>query len=182
MDSTKYSDCQLFENIVRNDYASYNHIFLRYYSRLCLFVTSITNSVEDSEDIVQELFIKLWANRGKIEIRDTVAGYLFQAAKNMAINHIRSETSRKVAIGKLQQDYLFTDIDDVEYEEFDMALQDCVDQLPARNKEILLMHRMQGYKQKEIAEKLQISVQTIKNQIGISLQRLKKCLEIKGLL
>jgi RNA polymerase sigma-70 factor (ECF subfamily) len=69
--------------------------------------------------------------------------------------------------------------DGSEYEEIGIALDDCIDKLPARSKETLLMHRMEGMKQKDIAEKLNISVQTIKNQIWTSMQRLKDCLETK---
>lgn len=174
-----YPDDQLIDDVKENDYASYNHIFMLYYNRLCLFVASITNNTNDSEDIVQELFIKLWTDRRKINIQNTISGYLFQAAKNMALNHIRDTTNRKVAIEKLQQADFYIE-NELETEEFRIALENCIDQLPARCKEVLLMYRVQELKQKEIAEKLNISIKTIKNQIWASLQRLRKCLEVNG--
>ena len=60
-----------------------------------------------------------------------------------------------------------------------IALYDCIDHLPDRSREVLLLHRVKGLKQKEISEKLSISVKTIKNQIWMSLQKLKECLEMK---
>ena len=67
----------------------------------------------------------------------------------------------------------------LETEEFRIALYDCIDHLPDRSREVLLLHRVKGLKQKEISEKLSISVKTIKNLIWMSLQKLKECLEMK---
>jgi RNA polymerase sigma-70 factor (ECF subfamily) len=134
-----------------------------------------------TEDIVQELFIKLWTNRKQLDLQTNVSGYLFQMAKNMSFNFTRDETNRRNILKSKCEDDLYLSAlppEDYEYQE---VLEDCIRQLPPRCKEILLMHRVDGYKQKEIAEKLNISVQTIKNQIGLSLQRLKNCLELKGI-
>lgn len=58
----------LIAGIKRNDYASYNQLFVRYYSKLCAFVSAITQSNSASEDVVQELFIRLWTHRQKLVI------------------------------------------------------------------------------------------------------------------
>ena len=181
MENLVMTDIQLIENIRQGDYVSYNNLFIRYYNRLCLYVSHITNKNDDSEDVVQELFIKLWTNHKKIDIQSTVSGYLFQMARNMALNHVRCETNRKKAIGRIPIEPEQEEIDGLEYEEFSTALNDCLRQLPERSREVLLMHRMYGLKQKEISEKLNITVQTIKNQIWASMQRLKLCLENKSL-
>lgn len=173
------NEVQLIKNIKQDDYVSYNDLFIRYYSKLCLYVSEFTRSRSDAEDIVQELFIKLWTNRKKIEVQTNVSGYLYMTAKNMTLNFIKSEVSRKTAIDKLYKEnepYADPDENDGQYL---VALENCIDQLPERCKEVLLLQRIQGYKQKEIAEKLNISVKTIKNQIWLSLQRLKTCLNSK---
>ena len=79
------------------------------------------------------------------------------------------------------QDQLSYEDDRVESEEFRIALYSCIDHLPDRCKEVLLLHRIKGLKQKEISEKLDVSIKTIKNQIWISLQKLRRCLELKGI-
>ena len=125
------------------------------------------------------LFLNLWKNRGRIEIKENVSGYLYRMAKHLALNFIRS----KVQTGSLSenQDLLLLSYEDnqLETEEFRIALYDCIDHLPGRSREVLLLHRVKGLKQKEISEKLSISVKTIKNQIWMSLQKLKECLEMK---
>jgi RNA polymerase sigma-70 factor (ECF subfamily) len=179
----KQSDIQWFEHIKKDDYDYYNQLFMHYYPKLCAFVDNIIDNKTDTEDIVQELFVKLWTYRREIEFQTTVSGYLYQTAKNMAFNFIRDESKRRTLLEKKwEEDLLLNESYENEDNEYEDALEDCVDQLPDRCKEILLMHRVDGYKQKEIAEKLALSIQTIKNQILNSMHRLKNCLEQKGII
>ena len=173
------TDERLIEAIRRNDYVSYNKLFERYYGRLCQYVYSLLMDKSDTEDIVQELFLNIWKNRERIEIKENVGGYLYKMAKHLALNHLRS----KVYFNNLSetQDQLSYEDDLVESEEFLIALYSCIDHLPGRCKEVLLLHRIKGLKQKEISEKLDVSIKTIKNQIWISLQKLRRCLELKGI-
>lgn len=174
-----HTDKVLMIGIGANDYISYNKLFDRYYGRLCQYVYGLLMDRHDAEDIVQELFLNLWKNRERIEIKENVSGYLYRMAKHLALNLIRS----KVQTGSLSEhhDQLLLSYEDnrLEAEEFRIALYDCIDRLPDRSREVLLLHRIKGLKQKEIAKKLCISVKTIKNQIWMSLQKLKKCLETK---
>lgn len=171
------TDEMLMEAIGNDDYISYNKLFERYYSRLCQYVYSLLMDKSDTEDVVQELFLNLWKSRKKIEIRENVAGYLYRMAKHLALNNLRS----KIYFNDLSetQDQLLYEDNHIEVEEFRIALYDCIDHLPDRCKEVLLLHRIKGLKQIEISKKLDISVKTIKNQIWISLQKLKRCLELK---
>ena len=174
-----HADKVLMLAIGNNDYISYNKLFDRYYGRLCQYVYSLLMDRNDAEDVVQELFLNLWKNRGRIEIKENVSGYLYRMAKHLALNFIRS----KVQTGSLSenQDLLLLSYEDnqLETEEFRIALYDCIDHLPDRSREVLLLHRVKGLKQKEISEKLSIPVKTIKNKIWMSLQKLKECLEMK---
>lgn len=180
MQNTSVTDENLIAAIGKDDYTSYNKLFVRYYSRLCYYVYRMLMDKEDAEDVVQELFLTLWNNRKKIEISENVSGYLYRMAKNMALNHIRSETNYRSVLENREEPLSYYEENQLESEEFRIALNDCINRLPDRCKEVLLLHRVKGLKQKEIADQLSISVKTIKNQIHSSLQRLKKCLELKG--
>ena len=173
------TDEKLIEAIRKDDYVSYNKLFERYYGRLCQYVYSLLMDKSDTEDIVQELFLNIWKNRERIEIKENVGGYLYKMAKHLALNHLRS----KVYFNNLSetQDQLSYEDDRVESVEFRIALYSCIDHLPGRCKEVLLLYRIKGLKQKEISEKLDVSIKTIKNQIWISLQKLRRCLELKGI-
>lgn len=176
------SDEELMVNIKGNSYTSYNSLFIRHYICLCKYVYSIILNKEETEDIVQELFLKLWKNRTKIKITDNATGYLYRMAKNSTLNYIR-DSKRYVEVNDSCLDIVSNNNEFEEFEimEYKNALYECIDQLPARCKEVLILHRVEQMKQKEISEKLGISVKTIKNQLWASLQRLKKCLEKKDL-
>nr|WP_278622611.1 RNA polymerase sigma-70 factor [Parabacteroides gordonii] len=175
------TDEKLIAAIGNDDYTSYNRLFVRYYSRLCCYVYRLLGEKEDAEDVVQELFLTLWNNRKKIAIVENVSGYLYKMARNLALNHIRTQTNYKTILDNQEEQLPYYEENSLETEEFRMALYDCINLLPGRCKEVLLLHRIKGLKQKEIADQLSISVKTIKNQIWASLQRLKKCLEVKGI-
>lgn len=178
---TMDTDESLMLAINKDDYISYNKLFIRYYGRLCQYVYSLLMDKNDAEDIVQELFLNLWKNRKKIEIKENVTRYLYRMAKNMSLNFIRSQEKIERLTENQNLPHLSYENNQLEIEEFRIALYDCIDQLPKRNKEILLLHRVKGLKQKEISEKLSISIKTIKNQIWISLQKLKNCLDKKNI-
>ena len=120
-----HADKVLMIAIGNNDYISYNKLFDRYYGRLCQYVYSLLMDRNDAEDVVQELFLNLWKNRGRIEIKENVSGYLYRMAKHLALNFIRS----KVQTGSLSenQDLLLLSYEDnqLETEEFRIALYDC---------------------------------------------------------
>ena len=94
-----HADKVLMIAIGNNDYISYNKLFDRYYGRLCQYVYSLLMDRNDAEDVVQELFLNLWKNRGRIEIKENVSGYLYRMAKHLALNFIRS----KVQTGSYQR-------------------------------------------------------------------------------
>ncbi len=166
--------------VKQNDYQNFNHLFFKHYAPLCSYVAAIIDDPSASEDIVQNLFVKFWTDREKISVHSNIEHYLFRAAKNSALNHLRSETNRKKTMDKLAALGCFNETGHNEREDFLQELEKCINQLPGRSKEVLLLNRFEGLKQKEIAEKLNISVQTIKNQIWKSLKYLKSCMETKN--
>ena len=161
------------------EYADFNRMFNLYYPRLCAYVFEITRDTTASEDIVQEVFIKLWNGRKKLVITGNVLAYLLKACRNAAFNYMRNEASRKKSIDGLSNETRVTGQDLLEEQEFIDLVQQCIDQLPERSKQVFLMSRFENLKQKEIADQLGTSIKTIKNQIWKSLQYLKSCLETK---
>lgn len=175
------TDEDLMRAVKQSDYACYGRLFERYYSRLCRYAYGLLLDKEDAEDVVQELFLTLWKNREKIEIKENAEGYLYRMAKYLALNHLRVNNRFCDLPEEPGLNVCSYEDTRVESEEFRSILYDCIGRLPDRSREVFLLHRIEGLKQKEISERLEISVQTIKNQIWASLQRLKKCLEWKGI-
>lgn len=175
------TDESLIKLIHDDDYVSYNKLFERYFKRLCQYVYSILLNKDDAEDVVQELFLNLWKYRKRIKITGNATHYIFRMAKYLAINTTRSSVSFTSILDNLDNPQLAYIDDPLEKDEFRIALYDCIDRLPQRSREIFLLERIEGMKQKEIAEKLNISVKTIKQHIWISLQKLRTCMKLKNM-
>ncbi len=148
-----------------------------YYKPLCRFLNLYTQDIEVIEDVIQEIFLKLWENKDSIEIT-YIKTYLFRAAKNKVLNHLRNEENRHY----LLENWFNQQIEDSKHKEcFDLdTLTDLVnraiDQLPSKCKEIFLLSRREQLSYKQIAEKLNISIKTVETQISIALRRIKDIL------
>ena len=94
-----HADKVLMIAIGNNDYISYNKLFDRYYGRLCQYVYSLLMDRNDAEDVVQELFLNLWKNRGRIEIKENVSGYLYRMAKHVTAVHTPRFCGADASIG-----------------------------------------------------------------------------------
>lgn len=154
-------------------------MFNLYYPRICAYVFEITKNASVSEDIVQEVFMKIWNGRFKLVIREDIFAYILKASRNGAFNYLRSEASRKKMLSEFPHETKIDNADLLVEQEFIDYVHQCIDELPERSKQVFFMSRFEGLKQKEISEKLGISIKTIKNQIWKSLQYIKSCLEIK---
>ena len=173
-------DDQLFVRIRNNDYFSFNQVFHKYYGRLCAYSFRYTSNREASEDIVQELFLKLWDNRKKLIVREKLGAYLFKSVRNLSLNYLRSEKSKQHLLVQLPDQSELQETEVSNEEEFMNFVSECIDLLPERSRQVFIMNRLEGVKLPEISDQLGTSVKTIKNQLWKSMQYLKTCLEQKG--
>ena len=177
--SKTVKNMEQMQAIARGDYMSYNQLFRCYYQPLCQYVYTLLADKDDAEDVVQELFLKLWKDRGKIVITESTPSYLYRMAKNMSLNFKRSKINMESLNENPDLVSLTYEENSLETDEFRIALIDCMNRLPKRSKEVLMASRVQGLKQQEIADTFSISVKTIKNMLWISLRKLKECLDEK---
>ena len=132
-----------------------------------------------SEDVVQEVFIKIWEDRKKIDIIGSVKSYLYSAVKNKSLNRIESESVRqKYSKQAFDIQSRVISQNELEQEEFRNHLFWCIDKLPPRCKEVFQNSRFEDLKQEQIAQNLKISIKTVKAQIGKALKLIRDCLQI----
>ncbi len=172
-------DDQLYIRFRSDDYASFNQLFHRYYGRLCAYSFQIIQDKQAAEDLIQDLFVKLWADRHKLIIRDKVSSYLFKSAKNACLNYLRSKKQRTQMPVEYAADKVPEDDNEQLDEEFVSQLFECIEKLPERSRQVFMMNRIEEQKLSDISEQLGISVKTIKNQLWKSMIYLKSCLETK---
>ena len=141
------------------------------YRPLCLYALNITESYEDSEDIVQQIFVELLekAIAGSLEVGD-MKGYLYTVVRNRAVKYAK-KNQEKVSVESAM--YL-TDEKALSISVEEEALVwDWIDALPTERRNIFLMAKQQGMKYREIAIQLDISVKTVEGQMGKALKALR---------
>ena len=141
------------------------------YRPLCLYVLNITESYEDSEDIVQQIFVELLEKAvvGSLEVGN-MKGYLYTVVRNRAVKYVKKD-QEKVSVESAM--YLTDEnILSISVEE-EALVWNWIDALPTERRNIFLMAKQQGMKYKEIAEQLDISVKTVEGQMGKALKTLR---------
>ena len=172
-----YSDEELMQEIKADNMFAFDMLYNRYSKRIYKFAYSILKSPEESENIVQDVFLSLWENRIKIENDSSVKYYVFSIAYNSAISIIRKKTSESKFIEYLKSlQHLNQEPVNIEleYHELTDRLEDIVNHLPDRQKSVYLLHNIEGLKYNEIAVRLNISVNTIENHMSRAFKTIRK--------
>ena len=137
----------------------------------------ILGDKEGSEDAVQEVFIKIWESRKKIDAYLPFESFLFTLAYNSTISLLRkrlSESKSREYLKAAQQiEYASSAVSEFHYKELNEKAQSLLQQLTPRQKEIFVLSREDGLTHKEIGERLKISENTVKNHLVTTLKFLK---------
>ena len=176
MENSK-SNTELVKLLKNGDMAAFDAIYNTYCHKLHEFVIRYVKQEEDAEGIVQEVFIKIWEARNKIDVYASFEAFLFTIAYNTTISLLRKRVSVSKSseyLKSLQQiDTADQVIDEIYFNELNQKVQSLLKQLTPRQKEIYLLSREEGLTHKEIAKKLNISENTVKNHLVTSLKYLK---------
>jgi RNA polymerase sigma-70 factor (family 1) len=159
-----------------DDQLAYKELFTSFYSALFQFVTGIVKSSQSAEEIVSDLFMKIWEKRKTLEEIENPRVYCFVAARHLSINQLEK-----------QKRHHHADIDDYKNQLFHIApdpeecmisaemlrlIRDVVEDLPPRCKLSFKLVKEYGFKYREAAEILQVSEKTIENQLSIALKKI----------
>ena len=144
------------------DITTFRKYYDLYYEPLCHFLSFYTQDITIIEDILQEVFLKLWENREEIEIQ-YIKTYLFHAAKNKVLNYLRDEQNRHYLLenwfNQQKQERQGKECFDIE--QFTLLLNNIINQLPEKCREIFLLSRQEKLTYKQIAARLNISIKTV---------------------
>ena len=156
---------------------AFYQLYERYSRRLYGFVLRYIKQEADAEEIVQEVFIKIWEKRKTIDVYSSFESFLFTVAYNATISQFRKRASEKKYLEhlkSLQQFESAPDLtDEIHFNELNEKVQALLNELTPRQKEIFQLSREQGLAHDEIAKKLDISVNTVKKHITNTLAFLK---------
>ena len=161
---------------------AFNELFARYGKRLFHFSKGYLHSSENSEEIVQEVFLKIWDNRGELSAQKSIEAYLFTIARNGILNTIRKSKSEQAYLNyaKIHPGKNILLDEELDFSELEKAYHQVIDQLSPRRKEIFILSREQSFSNAEIAAKMGISVKTVENQMTSAISEIRKNLRSLG--
>jgi len=139
-------------------------------------------SEADAEEIVQEVFVKIWNNREELSLQKSFESYLFTIAKNGILNTIRKSKNEQVYLhyASLHPGKNLLVDDELDFHELERAYYEAIGKLSPRRKEIYLLNREQFLSHAEIAERMNISVKTVENQMTSALAEIRNSLRSLG--
>jgi RNA polymerase sigma-70 factor (ECF subfamily) len=179
------TDKYLISGIKAGDYQAFETLFNSYYKYLVNVARFYVNSDEIAEDLVQDLFVKIWEQPSILDINTSIKGYLYRSIYNSCINYILRKQHRFTKIDSSTEKKLlefFTanpeDLPEtgIKVSELNSAILQALGQLPPECRKIFLMSREEDLSHKAIALNLNISENTVKVQIHRALSRLREML------
>ena len=151
-------------------------VFRKYYQSLCNYANSMLKEMDESEEIVQNLFSGIWEKRGDLEITVSLKSYLYRAVHNHCLNRIKH-----LKIREEYQQYATTYYDSsyesvsqsVTKNELEKKISEAIEKLPEQCRIIFKLSRFEELKYHEIADQLGLSPKTVENQVGKALKFLR---------
>ena len=146
-----------------NETISFNDIFKEMYSACCSFAQKFIINSSEAEDLVQDIFVKLWYKFDEFNSEIGIKGFIYKAIKNSCLNHlqhikVRQKFQKKKLLEVQSESYFLKTLIE---EETHRIIYRYINELPEKAKEVILLS-LQGLKNKEIAEDLNISINTVK--------------------
>ena len=169
-------DIELWGRIGRDDDQALKMLFDLYYRPLCSYALQFSQRLPDAEDSVQGVFINLWTKRKELKIGTSLKAYLYKSVFNACMQNLRKDKKIGESLELMKWEMLQEQIeeDDAMFLAKIEQLQRLVDDLPERCREILLLSKKEGYKNREIAQKLDVSIKTVESQIRIAFKKIRK--------
>ncbi|WP_430813110.1 RNA polymerase sigma-70 factor [Carboxylicivirga sp. RSCT41] len=165
-------------NIERHE-GVYEYLFNTYYARLCSYAMRYVERKDQAEDIVSDTFYKMW-QKGNIKISTSIQSYLFQAVYNNCMYFLRQQSNERTKRHHIQNQFEtnhtsqlledFTERDSLILKEVEEAVDEAIEKLPVQAKKVFSLKRFKGYKNKEVASELNISIKTVEMHMARALK------------
>lgn len=178
-DSSPHSESEIIQRIRTSDVEAFSGVFRRYYEPLCFFAGRYLHDIQAAEGIVQDVFVRLWESRDTLSIQSSLKSYLYASVRNASLNTIKRENFT----ASLDYEEELPDTPDMqpdiqlESNELAEALEQAIDSLAPKCRQVFCMAKYDGLSYEEIAEVLNISINTVKTQLKRALKSLSRSLQ-----
>jgi len=180
--SMNITEHQIIEKFIsHDDKNAYAELFKRYSKKVYHLAMHYFHNDEDAEEIVQEVFLKIWIKRKSIQHPQAFSSFLYTTAKNMIFDSFKKEIKHKAYADYLSTSKIHQQTDNTEetvfFNDLEKIYTELLEELPAKRKEVFTLSRQEGYSNLEIAQKMNISVKTVEEHIYQSLKFLKQIIK-----
>ncbi|UYQ92500.1 RNA polymerase sigma-70 factor [Chitinophaga horti] len=162
--------------VTQSDQKAFEELFTGCYTRLVKFAAEYLQSTEAAEEVVSDVFMKLWTGRQQFEAVAHIGKYLFTAVRNQSLNHLRQFSNIHIVstddAGEARLVNTFDPCSATEWRELLLRLDEAVEQLSPRRRMIFRLIKDEGFKPKEVAEILQLSHRTVETQLFQAVKQL----------
>jgi len=180
MTQYQYENETVISRVQKGDITAFEEVYHQYYHKIFNFVLKHVHSKQDTEEIVQDVFLKIWKSRETLDPNLSFNGLLFKVAKFTLLNYLRSQVKTYSFNMFTEQDLISTEQPEAQtfYNELVQITSQIIEELPPKRKMIYQLSRNEGLSHKEIAQKMNVSVKTVESQMRLALQFIRKQLKI----
>jgi|TARA_R110000868_G_scaffold157160_2_gene384293 RNA polymerase sigma-70 factor (family 1) len=168
---------QLLASLIKGNRSAFKTVFELYEKRLYYFIHSITKSDYATEEILQEVFIKIWTKKDTIDLDHSFEAFIFTIAKNSTYNYLRSIANQESLKKEYWKNISFLNEETentILLEEYEGIVNDILQQIPTQKRSIFVLSKQHGKTNEEIADLLGITQKTVKNHLWKTLQIIRK--------
>lgn len=168
---------KLLDNIKKGTEESYKQLFDKYYLQLTIYANKFVNDLDQSRELVQDLFVRIYEKRDQINIHTSLKAHLYQSIRNSCINYIKQRQTQATHHENIKYINNGSDINISEQileTELEYQVLHALKQLPDQCRKVFQMNRFEGLKNQEIADRLSISKRTVETHISKALKILRK--------
>lgn len=177
MMSEKDQLSDMMAKLIQGDGSALTYLYNRYANRVFNLAFQIVKDSGWSQDIVQEVFIKIWDKREELDKDSNIWVLLYVMTKRYAINKLKAINRRSYSFDRLYQNIELLDLEAQDlliYKELEGSIQLAIEKLTPKQKEIFNLSRVEGLSHQKIADRLGISIHTVKNHMVEALKTLRK--------
>jgi RNA polymerase sigma-70 factor (ECF subfamily) len=184
---TNYSDIDLLNKLRNGNEEAFEFIFFNYYNKLCSYANFLLKNNETAKEVVQDVLLKMWETRHKLDIPISLRAYLYRAVHNKSINQINSLCAQKKHLKNLTDDinvqsiisplsnnYPIANLIGKELEE---EIEKALNALPEKCRIIFELCRFEELSYQDVAKKMNISINTVKTQMKRAFEKLREALK-----
>ncbi|WP_158995644.1 RNA polymerase sigma-70 factor [Mucilaginibacter sp. L196] len=170
-DFDAFPECELLQQVALSNEDAFRQLFTTYNHQLGTYIFRLTDSMELSEEIVQDVFLKIWENRETLTGVRNFKAYLFVVSKNHALNCLRKLINERAYQQEWEESSIngFTITEEEKADRYYGLLDEAIDHLPPQQQKVYLLSRHEHLKYAEIAKQLSLSRETVKKYLQIAI-------------